>query len=446
MPKDNMDRREYRRRRRMRNQILAWLTLILLLAALVCGGYFLIRYLQGAKKTAAEKKPETQPRIEAEPSPADEQGKISTPEPMDELLEPTPTEAAVAEDEEDPAVMALLEGMELEQKIDGLFMVSPEAITGVDRATVAGEKTKEALAEYAVSAIIFDEKNIESEEKFRQLIKDIRDMYREDYNRRILCFVNEEGSKLSGKIGSVEAQKSAAELAAEGDDAAVKDAYRAIADVLSDFDLDGDLAPVASVKTSDNCYLKDRVFSDDTDTTDAMVTAAVEGLAEGGRLSCLTAFPGEGEATADPENAAISSERSLDEMRACEFLPFLSGMKAGADMIMVSNITLPSVDGVEGSACLSKELVSSILRQELGYDGVILTSPLDQAACSEKDKAGNAALSAVLAGADMLYFRKQKDLDEARKTLLEAVNDGTLSEERIDESLKRIYTLLVKMD
>ncbi len=446
MDRNDMDRRAYRHKRRIRNQIGCWLILVVAIAVLGFGAYFAADALgkKFSKDPASSQETAVSENTVSEDNASGEEGGvIYTPEPMEEIEDVVAEDEEPEEPEEDPAVMALLNGMSIEQKIDGLFLVSPEAITGVATATMAGDGTREAITRYAIAGVVYSAKNVVSGDQFRELVATTKDMYHETYNRDMLALLDEEGGfgALAGKAEDAEPQSSARELAETGNRDNVTDSYKTIAAYLKAYGIDGDLAPQAAVLTADNSYLGNRIFSDDADIAASMTAAAVEGLKDGGVLSCLAAFPGEGGAAADPDNGAIKTEKSAEELAECEYKPFISGIEAGADMIMLSNIVASNAGSEEDSCTLSEEMVTNILRNELGFEGVIVSAPLDQAACTSSATPGAAALKAFIAGADLIYVRNSVAFNEARDALLGAVNDGTISEDLVDTALKRIYTM-----
>ena len=445
MDRNDMDRRAYRRKRRIRNQILCWLGLIAAIAVLGITAYFCADAVGKRMSRKAQEQPQSaasENTVSEDQAGSEEGGVIYTPEPLEEI-EDAVQEEVVEEPEEDPEVLAMLDGMSIEQKIDGLLLVSPEAITGVATATMAGDGTREALTQYAVAGIVYTPKNVVSGDQFRELVSTTKSMYHETYNRDMLACLNEEGGfgAIAGKAEEADPQPSAKELAETGNRDNVTESYETIAAYLKEYGIDVDIAPQAAVLTVENPYLGDRIFSDDADIAASMTAAAVEGLNNGGVFSCLAAFPGEGGAVTNPDNGAISTEKSAEELEECEYKPFISGIEAGADMIMVSNIVAANAGSGDESCCLSEEIVTNMLRNDLGFEGVIVSAPLDQAACTSSTTPGAAALKAFIAGADLIYVRSTIAFNEAREALLGAVNDGTISEELIDAALKRIYTM-----
>lgn len=433
------DRREYRRRRRIRNQILAWLTLVVLLGAIGYGGFRLIGMAMNGMKHEQQGTPVTQDQ--AEPTP-EEAGVISTPDPVDDFTEPEPTPEEAAEPALDPALQALLDGMTVEQKVDGLFIVSPEALTNVEKATRAGDGTKAALGQYAVGGILYSSQNVTGADQFKEMVGTTKDMYREQYSRNVLTMICEEGAvnTVAGNTTKVDAVTSAPEIGESGNRENATEAFQTIGEYLTEYGIDADLMYIASVKTEDGGYLKDRCFSDDADIAASMTGAAVEGMLKTDAYACVAAFPGEGGLKTDPAKGAGATDKALEDLKECEMLPFRSAVEAGVPMVMVSAMQAPSA-GAEGPAMLSEEMVSGALRSELGFEGVVVTAPLEQIPSSAGVDAGSAAVQAISAGADMIVVNKHDHFEEARQALIDAVNDGTISEERIDESLIRIYSM-----
>ena len=151
----------------------------------------------------------------------------------------------------------------------------------------------------------------------------------------------------------------------------------------------------------------------------------------------LKHFPGHGDTAEDSHYSSAVSYRTVDELRANEYLAFESGINAGADMVMVGHITVPDID--ELPATLSEKIIQGELRGHLGYDGVIITDSLGMGAIANIYSSGDAAVMAIQAGNDILLT--PDNFAEAVAGVEQAVADGRLTEERIDESVKRILTL-----
>ena len=165
----------------------------------------------------------------------------------------------------------------------------------------------------------------------------------------------------------------------------------------------------------------------------------VQGLKEQKVTACLKHFPGIGSTTNDTHNGLAVSGRSAEEFRAEEFSVFQAGIDAGADMVMVGHMAAPSLVGDNTPCCMSEAVVTDILRNELNFKGVIITDAMNMKAISDYYEADEAAIRALKAGCDMILM--PDDFEKAYNGVLQAVQDGTISEERINDSLRRIYRI-----
>ena len=197
-----------------------------------------------------------------------------------------------------------------------------------------------------------------------------------------------------------------------------------------------DFAPVADIVTNpNNTEIGDRAYSDDPAVAAPMVSAMVEALQRGGMLSCLKHFPGHGSTEADSHEGLSVSTRTLEELRSTEWQTFRAGIESGAAFVMVGHQTNRNLYDLPAS--LSPE-VMGYLRDELGFEGIIITDSLKMGAIVNDYTSAQAAVLAIQAGADMILM--PNDLDTAYHGLLSAVTDGALTEDRINESVLRILT------
>lgn len=421
-------KREARRRRRQRNQILAYLTVIVLIIGMAAGivvGVGAITEMSGQQEETQQSQQEKVDEILAS------EEVIATPEPTPEVVELTP------EQKLDEIVNAGIEVMPLEDKVAGLFIVTPEAITGVSTAVRAGEGTQEALAKYAVGGIVYFAKNMQSSEQLKEML-DNTQLYSK---YPLFIAVDEEGGSVSRVAGAGFAGKteSAKKIGETGDANNAYLAGTAIGTYLADFGFNLDFAPVADLANVENSVMKDRAYGSDGATVSAFVTSMMQGLEEQGVTACLKHFPGIGSTTEDTHDGLASTDRSKEEFQANEFAVFQAGIDAGADMIMISHMAAPSLAGDNTPSTLSEEVVTNILRNELNYKGVIITDALNMSAISEYYSSEQAAVMALKAGCDMLLMPEK--FEEAYNGVLEAVKNGTISEERINDSLRRIYRI-----
>lgn len=428
------EKREVRRKRRIRNQILAYVILILLILAAATGIVMAVKQITAVSRQQEENnKEETQAMIDEMLSDEEElQTPAPTPDPTPEpVVEKTPEEKL------DEIVNAYIEVMPLEDKVAGLFIVTPEAITGVSTAVKAGEGTKDALEKYAVGGLIYFANNIQSADQLKEMISNTK-----TYSiHPLFIAVDEEGGSVSRLItkGLCEKVDSAGVIGQTGDPANAYTAGTTIGSALNSFGFNLDFAPVADISSVENSYMGDRTYGADAQTASPFVVSMMQGLQDQQVTACLKHFPGNGATTQDPHTGIATSDRTAEQFRAEEFAVFQAGIDAGAKMVMISHMAAPALTGSNEPCSLSETVITDILRNELGYDGVVITDALNMGAVSDYNTSADAAILALKAGCDMLLM--PENFEEAYNGVLEAVQNGVISEERVDDSLRRIYRI-----
>lgn len=352
----------------------------------------------------------------------------STPEPTPEPT-PTPDPGKVRAEE-------LLSGMTLREKLCQLMIVRPEVLTGESPVTAAGETTRLALETYPVGGLIYSVDNLVTQEQTREMITNTQ-----SYSKfPLFISADEEGGnvgRLMYKLGTTWVN-SMYSYKDQGADTAYSNAKTIGTDMVSCL-FNTDFAPVADVWTNpENTVIGDRAYSDDFEQAAELVASAVRGFTDAGVICCLKHFPGHGDTSTDTHEGAAVVSKSLDELRAGEFLPFVSGIEAGADMVMIGHITVTSVD--PEPATISKAIITDVLRGELGWDGVVISDSLDMGALAGYDN-GEVCVKFLEAGGDILLGIP--DIETALTALEAAVTDGRLTESRIDESVQRVLELKI---
>lgn len=324
----------------------------------------------------------------------------------------------------------LLEGMTPEEKAWQLLVVFPEDLLGVSSCPDV-ETWADAMHRCPVGGFVISGPNMVSEDSLRAMLAAIGDAA--DIPA-FLC-VDEEGGKvarLSYTLGVTTDFTAMYTYRDQGTGTAYANA-RTIAGDLVSFGFNVDFAPVADVWTnSENTVIGQRAYSDDPEEAAELVAAAVKGFQDGGVVATLKHFPGHGDTAEDSHYSCAYSGKTPEELRSCEFLPFVSGMEAGAGMVMAGHITLTEVDP-EHPATLSAPVIDGLLRGELGYGGVVITDSFRMAALEAYDQAEAAAMS-IRAGCDLILA----PADPA--AAVEAILAG-VPMDRIDESVLRILTL-----
>lgn len=343
------------------------------------------------------------------------------------------------------AVEAKLATMTLREKVGQLFWVRPETLDfslNPEKKTLT-QTMRQNLEQYPVGGIAVFKKNIQDENQLSSLIADFQSASKIP----MIVAVDEEGGAVA-RLANHEAfslpkYTSTRDIGKTGDPERARQMGRTIGGYLRFYGFNLNFAPVADVDSNPaNPVIGRRAYSTDAQQTAQMVAAAVEGFHEAGMLCTVKHFPGHGDTGQDSHYGTATSYKTWEEMKAMEMLPFEAGIAAGADVVMTAHITTPNAttDGLPAS--LSYTMITERLRGELGFQGVIVTDALEMNAIKNHFTPAESAVAALRAGVDVLLM--PSDLRAAFDGVVQAVEDGTLSEERLNESVRRILTLKQK--
>lgn len=353
----------------------------------------------------------------------------------EEQTEDSQETTEVTEEEKPSLVDETLAGMTLHEKVCQMMFVTPEELTGEDGVTVAGDATRQALENYPVGGIVYFAKNLESQDQVKEMI----DNSQKYSSIGLFVATDEEGGVVNRLmdtvgttyIGSMYYYKD------DGDETAYENAYT-IANDMSALGFNLDFAPVADVWSNpDNTVIGERAYSDDYAQAAELVGNAVKGFNDGGVMCTLKHFPGHGDTAEDSHYSSAYVHRTKEEIMADEMQPFRSGIEAGAEFVMVGHLIVPDIDEVP--ATLSYKIATGILREELKFEGVAITDSFEMESIADNYSVDDAVVMSVKAGMDMIL--QPKDMASAVNSIEQAVADGELSEDRIDESVRRILTL-----
>lgn len=336
---------------------------------------------------------------------------------------------------------AIVEGMTLEEKVAQMFIVTPETITGVGTATAAGTTTQQALEAYPVGGIVYFQKNLENPDQTRTMIENTQRYAQETVGLPLFIGVDEEGGTVS-RVGGVARGTDGGHVADVGDAepavaAQAKETAQTIGGYLSDLGFNLNFAPDADIcgdPATD--VMARRSFGQDPELVATMVSAQVEGFLGEGVLCCAKHFPGIGGVAGDSHEGTITSAKTLDELRSFELVPFEAAIEAGVPLVMVGHLSTPNATGDDTPASLNHAIVTELLRDELEFDGLIVTDSLSMGAVGGFCTPSNVGVTVIKAGVDLILM--PEDFTAAYQGVLDAVADGTISEERIDESVERI--------
>ena len=341
--------------------------------------------------------------------------------------------------------------MSLRQKVGQLFLIRPDSLdpsltqaqindanaTGVQELTDA---MRETLRQYPVGGVVIFQKNIADPQQLPAFLAELQAAS----ELPLFAGVDEEGGSVvriaNAPAFDVPQYESAQAVGDSGNPDAARGMGAVLGGYLLQYGLNLDFAPDADVNTNpDNPVIGTRAFSSDPETAAAMVAAAVEGFHDAGVLCCLKHFPGHGDTAADTHYGCAMTDKTWEEMQACELLPFQSGIAAGADLVMAAHITAPNAASDGLPASLSAEMITGRLRGELGYTGVVITDSLAMRAITDTFTPEQSAQMAFEAGADLLLM--PNGLREAFDGMVRAVESGAVSKARLEESVYRILSL-----
>ncbi len=328
-------------------------------------------------------------------------------------------------------------GMTLEEKVAQLFVVRPEDLTHVGTQVAAGEATRAALEERPVGGICYFAQNLVDPEQTRAMLANTQAYYEELTGLPCFLAVDEEGGTVL-RVGSNPAfgVTRVGDMADVASDEEARELAVTIGYYLTDLGFNVDFAPDADIADVEGSTLVRRSFGSSAEVVAPRVRAQVEGFLSTGILCAAKHFPGIGGAVGDSHDGTIMANTTAEELRASELVPFEAAMDAGVPFVMVGHITLPNVTGDYVPASLNPRVVQQILREELGYDGIVITDSLSMGAVVEEVGSERIGVQALLAGVDMILM--PADLDAAYQGILDAVASGELTEARIDESVTRI--------
>ena len=361
---------------------------------------------------------------------------------------------------DDDEVEAQLKQMALREKVGQMFYVRPEVLdttihyghTGGIDVTIADlaniklqavNATMLAVNEkYPVGGIILYAHNIGNEAQLAAFIPQLRALK----GSPLLC-IDEEGGRVA-RIGNnpnfnVKKFESMDSIGKTGDPANAYYCGNTIGTYLKKYGFDIDFAPVADVNTNpENIVIGKRAFSDDPSVAAPMVTNYLQGLKDAGITGCIKHFPGHGDTKSDTHYGYAQSLKTWDEMMNCEMITFRAGIEWGCQLIMTAHIATPNVTGTDLPATMSSLILQDKLRGLMGYKNIIITDDMEMGAITQQFTSAEAAVGCILAGADIVLG--PQNFIEAFEAVVKAVEKGIITEERINQSVRRILKLKIE--
>lgn len=334
------------------------------------------------------------------------------------------------EPEKTDKITKMLDNMSVEEKVGQMFMVR-----------VPKENADKRVSEYHLGGYIMFGRDFDNKTK-EEVINNIAS-WQSAADIPMLIGVDEEGGTVNRISTNTEFRsepfKSSQELYAEGGFDLIYEDTIIKANFLKELGINVNFAPVVDVSTNPDDYIYKRSFGKNANLTSEYAEVVVRAMKESNIASVLKHFPGYGNNTDTHTGIAIDN-RTLETFKESDFLPFEAGIKAGANMVLVSHNIVTNMDS-NNPASLSTR-VHEILRNDLGFAGVIITDDLYMDAIS-KNYDSSVAVLAILASNDLICTT---DFESQIPEVIAAVEDGTISIDRINESVRRILELKLELN
>ena len=344
--------------------------------------------------------------------------------------------------------------MTLREKVGQMFYVRPEALDTTIHWTSYTElmplelrevngRMKTLCEDYPVGGVILYAWNINDEAQLATLIAQIKAL-----NGSPLLCIDEEGGRVARIANNpnfdVKKYESMEAIGNTGDPANAYECGNTIGTYLQQYGFDIDFAPVADVNTNpENIVIGPRAFSGDPAVAAPMVTNYLQGLKDAGITGCIKHFPGHGDTKADTHYGYAQTMKTWAEMLQCEMVTFRAGIEWGCQLIMTAHIAAPNVTGADVPSTMSSIILQDKLRGELGYQNIIVTDAISMGAITNQYSTAEAAVGSILAGVDIVL--DPSNYIVAFEAVMSAIDNGTITEDRINQSVRRILRLRKSM-
>lgn len=334
------------------------------------------------------------------------------------------------------SIQAKLDRMSIEDKIGQMVIIGLEG-------TSLKKRTREMLDEYRVGGFILYKRNIDKAEQTMALLNELKAANSSDIP--LWLSVDEEGGLVTRIPKEFDKLPTPREIGKSEDIEYSYELGSAIGGALRSLGFNMNYAPVLDIDSNpDNPVIGSRSFGRDARTVSDFGIASMQGLQSQGIVSVVKHFPGHGDTSVDSHLDLPVEDKTKSELDSFELQPFKAAIKSGTDAIMVAHILLPHIDEQQ-PASLSAKLINGLLRDELGYDGVVMTDDMTMGGITKHRDIGDAAVESVLAGTDILLVGHHEKLQaDVLETLRDSVANGEISEKRLDESVYRILQLKEK--
>lgn len=342
------------------------------------------------------------------------------------------TEAPTQPPTEDP-IKKQLEGMTADEKVGQLVVAGFEGYE-VD------ENLSSLITEDKIGGAILFSRNISDAQQLCDLTNQMKRTAGEGIP--LLIGMDEEGGAVTRLPDDVLSMPAAFTLAQNGDKDTCYNAGKQIASQLKGFGLSTGFCPDLDIWSNpDNTVIGNRAFGTDAASVVRYGLAAMDGVRQGGAIPVVKHFPGHGDTAEDSHYSLPVVTKTKQELYEEELIPFQKAIEQGVPAIMVTHLQCTQLDGTY-PASISKDIVQGLLRDEMGFQGVVFTDDMTMGAIAENYSIGKACVLSLNAGCDMLLVcHEYENVNEALTALKEAVRSGEISPDRLDQAVTRILKL-----
>ena len=355
---------------------------------------------------------------------------------------------------DEKTVDEIIDGMSNEDKIAEMIMLAFRKESGVD---INNDNIKEILSTYGYSGVILFSENTKDIDSTMRFVDYLQESNKDNDSRLLIGIDQEGGYVVRLGIGTENVGNMA--LAATGDPSYAYDSAKIIGEELDALGIDINFAPVVDIiNNPDNSAIGLRSFSDDAETVATYAENYMEGLHDEGIISTLKHFPGQGDATADSHTDLCDIDKTYDELKSEELVPFKTLIDAGVEMVMADHVSYSNIEKDDEKfistndsneyylpSSLSKTMLTDKLRGDLGFDGVIITDAFDMGAITKNFDLEDATIKAINAGANIILmpftYDSQKDQIKSYVQSLASKIGTEISEDAINDSVRRILEL-----
>ena len=306
--------------------------------------------------------------------------------------------------------------------------------------TTLNEETKDLIQNKRIGGVIFYSNNIESITQTVTLLNDIKAI-NEQNKTPLFLSIDQEGGRVSRLPGSLKTIPTNELIGNVNEPKFSYGIGKIIGNELKQFGFNLDYAPVMDVNSNpDNPVIGDRSFSSNPNVVKKLGVETMKGLQSEDIVTVIKHFPGHGDTSVDSHLQLPKVNKSVEDLKKTELIPFKGAIEEGVDMVMIAHILLPQLD--DKPASLSPKIINGLLRNQMGYEGVVITDDMTMKAITNHYGIEQASVDSIKAGSDLiLVAHNYNKVVAVMKTIKAAVENGEISEERINESVERIIEL-----